>query len=84
MGAKDIHIFVMNMTFISSSEEKKYTHVYFMSGETMNEIGHTHFFFFFFHFIRCSIIRVEERLYKVLGQIGLKLWFPRQPKLSSH
>ena len=32
---EDIHIFGMNMTFISSSEAKK---LYFMSGEATNEI----------------------------------------------
>ena len=32
---EDIHIFGMNMTFISSSEAKK---IYFMSGEATNEI----------------------------------------------
>ena len=28
----------------------------------------------------CSITGVGERLHKVLGQFGLKLWFPWQPK----
>ena len=28
----------------------------------------------------CSITGVGERLHKVLGHIGCKLWFPRQPK----
>ena len=32
---EDIHIFGMNMAFISSSEAKK---LYFMSGEATNEI----------------------------------------------
>ena len=35
---EDIQIFVTNMTFISSSEVKKKIYIYFLSGESTNEI----------------------------------------------
>ena len=30
--------------------------------------------------VMCSITGVSERLHKVLGQVGSKLWFPWQQK----
>ena len=55
---KDIQIFVMNMTFISSSEVKT---IYFMRGEATNEI---------YWFGLISVLRPFNTFYVISGAVS--------------